>query len=420
MAEGGRPPHSSDDEVTSRLPMMSGPRDRSPSPSSDVELRDSVGSASRPPSSLTERGLAIVQQVGSQMQDLLNRTLGRISPNAEPVQRDERVRSEPRLPRPFFPSDEDRNRVRRNLFDVGPDDHPIIVQPRSILAQTFPRSYTLVSGDDDTQIRAQGVRPPKPQVNESVLVNKSATGRDKINPSIDAYDVGVVEHSGEHDDIYSRGIYEDPNELAMVHKPPIKVVRSAPLRSVPSYQPTITVEANKTSKPKTDQTNIKTIYSDPRAVALPEGSQTVFYGRPLMSLVPDVHESKHGRSVVDRSGIDWEYAVRVNASYTDNMCEGRPRRRYFPPLEFVNAPLNQPGQILDNYREHKPSGLACPDKGGVVPSLGGGNQQHSSAPGPPKFYKGPHLEQEGLCPPGRHRGAVDPSMGQSVIFIVAI
>src|SRR5271163_4767382 len=105
---------------------------------------------------------------------------------------------------------------------------------------------------------------------------------------------------------------------------------------------------------------------------------------------------------------------RENASYTDSMSEGRPRRRYFP-LEFVNAPLNQPGQILDNYREHKPSGLACPDNGGVVPSLGGGNQQHSSAPGPPKFYKGPYLEQEGLCPPGHHRGAVDPTMGQSVI-----
>src|SRR5271163_1905567 len=314
MAEGGRSPHSSDEEITSRLPVMSGPRDNSPSPSSDVELRDSVGSASRPPSSLTERGLAIVQQVGSQMQDLLNRTLGRISPNAEPVQRDERVRSEPRLPRPFFPSDEDRNRVRRNLFDVGPEDHPIIVQPHSILAQTFPRPYTLVSGDDDTQIRAQGVRPPKPQINESVLVNKSTTDRDKINPLIDAYDVGAVEHSGEHD-IYSRDIYKDPNEIARVHKPPIKVIRSAPLRSIPTYQPTITVEANKTSKPKTDQTNFKTVYSNPRVAALREGSETASYGRPLMSLVPDVHESKHGRCMVDRSGIDWEYAEKVNACY---------------------------------------------------------------------------------------------------------
>src|SRR5271163_369124 len=156
MAEGGRPPHSSDEEITSRLPMMSGPRDRSPSPSSDVESRDSVGSASRPTSSLTERGLAIVQQVGSQMQDLLNRTLGRTSPNAEPVQRDERVRSEPRRPRPFFPSEQDRNRVRRNLFDVGPDDHPITIQPHSILAQTLPRSYTLAQGDYDSRIRVRG------------------------------------------------------------------------------------------------------------------------------------------------------------------------------------------------------------------------------------------------------------------------
>src|SRR5271163_2816870 len=107
MAEGGRPPLSSDEEITSRLPVMSGPRDRSPSPSSDVELRDSADSASRPPSSLTERGLAIVQQVGSQMQDLLNRTLGRISPSAEPVRRDEREWSEPKFSRPFFPSEED-------------------------------------------------------------------------------------------------------------------------------------------------------------------------------------------------------------------------------------------------------------------------------------------------------------------------
>src|SRR5271163_28878 len=156
MAEGGRPPHSSDEEITTRLPMMSGPRDRSPSPSSDVESRDSVGSASRPSSSLTERGLAIVQQVGSQMQDLLNRTLGRISPSAEPVQRDERVRSEPRLPRPFFPSEEDRNRVRRNLFDVGPDDHSITIQHISTMAQTLPRSYILVQGDYDARIRVRG------------------------------------------------------------------------------------------------------------------------------------------------------------------------------------------------------------------------------------------------------------------------
>src|SRR5271163_4488273 len=121
----------------------------------------------------------------------------------------------------------------------------------------------------------------------------------------------------------------------------------------------------------------------------------------MMSLMPDVHD----RGMSDRSEVDWRYAERVNALRVDGMHEGRPTRKYFPPLEFVSVPSGRDVDVSGAYLEHVSSGLAYPTQGGVVPSSGGGNQRHLSVSGPLKYYKEPRLEKEVLeVPPDHFRG----------------
>jgi len=284
MAEGGRSSHSSDEEITSRLPVMSRPRDLSPSPSSDVELRDSVSNVSRPPSSLTERGLAVAQPVGSDLHDLLNRTLGQISPSAGPIPRDERLKSEPRLPCPFFPSEEDRNRVRRNLFDVAPDDHPIIAQPYSTLARTFPRSNIFTSKDYDPRIRVPGSNLRDFRIDYGDFVNRDVTNRDKVDPFSGVYNVNIIESSGEHDDIYTNKGRANPDEITEVHKIPTKNPEPASLRSLPFLKSITSSGRNKITRTSNAQTNVKTIYGKSRAAALHGSPATGSFGRSRMSV----------------------------------------------------------------------------------------------------------------------------------------
>src|SRR5271163_5000405 len=107
MAHSGRSsPASSDEEISSRLPLMPDPVMPPLSPASDAGRDRLQAPSSRPPSSLAERGLSFAQQVGSQVQDGFYRTIDRHSPGPGPAVRDDRIRSAPNRPVPYFPSEE--------------------------------------------------------------------------------------------------------------------------------------------------------------------------------------------------------------------------------------------------------------------------------------------------------------------------
>src|SRR5271163_4215045 len=102
MAHSGRSsPASSDEEISSRLPLMPDPVMPPLSPASDVGRDRLQAPSSRPPSSLAEGGLPFAQQVGSQVQDLLYTIIDRLSPRSGPEIRDDRIHSVPSRPMPF-------------------------------------------------------------------------------------------------------------------------------------------------------------------------------------------------------------------------------------------------------------------------------------------------------------------------------
>ena len=203
MAHSGRSSDSSD-EVSSRLPLMHDPVMPPLSPASDAGRDRQQAPSSRPPSSLAERGLSFAQQVGSQVQDLLYRAIDRLSPRSGPTIRDDRIHSAPGHPVPYFPPEEERNRIRRNLFANYEIPHlPITVQPRSSAGPVTFSSHTDHIGPPSSFYSMGYASEYESRVIPAEHTSGATAATDVLNRLPDVRQTNVTERSQEHDDIYA-------------------------------------------------------------------------------------------------------------------------------------------------------------------------------------------------------------------------